>query len=173
MSFAIQAKMTGLEDLFKRMEGLKVALQKKILRKALGQASKVVLKAAKANLAGVTGPESTGLLRRSLGRLTRTYRNTGTIVVLVGPRDGFRTALNSGQYADPVKYAHLVEGGRWNIAVARNARVLSNRVKVFGTSVRPTVPRPFMRPAWQSNKAKLETLVREQILEGIEEAAKS
>ncbi len=172
MSFAIQARVTGLEDLFKRMEGLKAAVQKKILRKALGEASKVVLKAAKASLDGMTSGDATGQTRRSLGRRTKTFRNTGVVVVIIGPRTGFKVALPGGQWHNPTNIAHLIERGRQAVA-ARNQRVLSNRVKVFGKVVAAVPARPFMQTAWNSQLANVERIVREKILEGIEEAAKS
>ena len=61
-----------------------------------------------------------GLLRKSLGYKVKTYTKTGTAVAVCGPRKGFREQIgvvsrgkDKGKpiFADPQKYAHLVENG--------------------------------------------------------------
>ncbi len=166
MSFYIEGKLTGLQDLFRKLDELESKVRKKITSKALQAGMKPLTKAARAGI-----HDDTGQLRRSLGTRTRTYRNSGVVVVMMGPRTGFKTTRSSGQFQNPTQYAHLVERGRKGVQVAR-ARVLSSRVQVFGKQVAAVPPRPFMQMAWDSQKANVEQIIRDRILEGIEEAAK-
>ncbi len=91
-----------------------------VVRRSLGIAARPIRKNARARV-----PVETGLLKKSIGIKTKTYRHSGASVALVGPRHGFkvkvgekratlRQALKSGSatkdvFQDPTKYAHLVE----------------------------------------------------------------
>mgnify|MGYP000007505271 CR=1 FL=1 len=51
-----------------------------------------------------------------------------------------------GRKVDPVKYAHLVEGGR-GMTVPKLKKALADGETVFGKRVRAVAPKPFMKPA--------------------------
>jgi HK97 gp10 family phage protein len=150
MAFGVRARLTGLKDVLDRLAHLrKQTTRSKIARRALQMASTPILKTAKR-----LAPKETGLLRKSIGRRLKTYRRTGTVFVMIGPRYGFKqlVTLASGKQhlRNPIKYAHLVE---------------------LGTANAP--PHPFLRPAWDAHKAQAEATIRRIVLEEITaEAAK-
>lgn len=111
MAFGRAVVITGLKPLLSKLAGLRSTEAKAVRRRALMEASKPVLQAAKSlvNL-------ETGLLRRSLGRRVRTYRSGSTIVVIIGPRSGFKQEVKRKRgfvLANPTKYAHLTEFGTY------------------------------------------------------------
>src|SRR5262249_13600056 len=123
-------------------------VRKKVLRKAINEASKIVLKAAKANV-----PRASGLLKKSLGRKVKVYRASGTVVAIIGPRTGFKQDVHRdgrkvAVLANPTKYAHLVERG-----------------------TRHSPARPFMRPAFESTKPEVQSAMSSIIKAGLDEAA--
>jgi hypothetical protein len=105
VSLKIQARIEGVERLQAIMKSLPAQVARRVLRPALNaEGSKVVTQSK------LMVPKSTGLLKKSIGKKTKTYTQTGNIVVVVGPRTSFRQMV-SGKPRDPVKYAHLVEFG--------------------------------------------------------------
>jgi len=94
----------------------------------------------------------TGLLKKSLGGKVGVRRRDGAVYAVAGPRrktDGFHGKAYSPWIRKminviPSKYAHLVERGH----------ILKMRGKVVGR-----VPgRPFVRPAYDENKNKIEAI---------------
>lgn len=94
----------------------------------------------------------TGLLRKSLGGKIGVNKREGTVYAITGPRrktDGFHGKAYSAWIGKminvvPSKYAHLVERGH----------ILKMRGKVVGR-----VPGyPFVRPAFDENKGKIEAI---------------
>lgn len=147
MPFAISGKIEGVEALVKSLEDLDAKLRKRVLKKAVGEASKMVLRAAKAGVR-----KDTGLLKKSLGRKVKVYRHSGVVVAIVGPRKGFKTAVTrKGQakatFANPTQYAHLVELG-------------TSRSQAF----------PFMGPAFEQTKAAAREAMEEIVAEGLKSA---
>src|SRR5262245_9956684 len=156
MGFAIKGELQGLSGVLQALERLKQGARNRILRKALTQAARPMTKDARAR-----APRESGLLKKSIGSVTRTDKK-GFVLVVIGPRTGFkrevkikktrvfrqrgsRTVFVAKPTPDqlvmlrnPVKYAHLVE---------------------LGTRFRRA--RPFLRPAFTSNeKGALNTIAR-------------
>jgi HK97 gp10 family phage protein len=138
------------------------------LKKGVNEATKIVLWDAKART-----PRRSGQLRKSLGRLVKTYRGGAIVAGIVGPRKGFRVQWR-GKYIDPVKYAHLVEFGRKEVVagVGRGGkktgkRLLSDGTTVFGPRVRAVPPRPFLRPAWDENKGRVVQVIIDALRKGL------
>lgn len=139
MPFAFRGEFRGLKETFRKLSALKTSVSKRILKKALGDASKKVLKDAKAKV-----PMASRLLKKSLGRKVKVYRRSGVVVALVGPRSGFKGMViraNRAVLANPTKYAHLVELGT----------VRSQK-------------RPFLEPAWTGKQAELVDGIKTVIL---------
>lgn len=141
-------RLTGLQDVLGRLAQFqRQTTRSKILRPALQAATKPMLATAK-SLARIR----TGVLRKSLARKTKTYRKSGIVVVIIGPRKGFKRLAKikkgrgKGTYilVDPIRYAHFVEKGTY-------------RTRAY----------PFLRPAFHQNKAAAERIMRTKILEGI------
>lgn len=159
------------------------------LEPVLREISKMVAAEAKARVRS-----KSGLLVASIGTSpVRRYRNSGsrTIYIAVGPRRGFRRVvtqakrggikkLGKGRSAaieaaaggwkaagiqNPVKYAHLVEGGR-GPSVARPGGILYSHSlrRGFGTSVAAAPPHPFMAPAEAAGMAAM-SLIENKVAE--------
>jgi hypothetical protein len=123
----------------------------KVARKAMYAMTTPVLQTARAKVR-----VRYGILKRSLGRVIKTYRQSGATVGVVGPRKGFRVIIK-GKPVDPVKYAHLVEFGRKAVTVKKK-KVLSDGEKVYGKSVRAALPWPYLRPAFDINREKVQVI---------------
>jgi HK97 gp10 family phage protein len=167
MAFKIKARITGLEQIRQRLSMLAVAMQKRILRKAIAAAARVVLREAK-----LLCPAESGLLRKSLGYTVKVYRGGAVVVAIIGPRMGFKREVvigNKGaaimgtkkaekilagggdiETRNPVKYAHFAELGSKHQAA-----------------------RPFLRPALDSTSGAAMAAMEEVIEQGIQDALRS
>lgn len=156
MPLSIRGEITGLKETLDSLARLRRTVRNKILRKALTAATTPLMRTVRKLAA-----RESGLLKKSIGRVVRTYRSSGTVIVVLGPRLGFRQEVSirpdkvfreSGGRTikihrprpdqlrvirDPVKYAHLVE---------------------YGTKKRAA--KPFLRPAWAAHKAQMTDTVR-------------
>lgn len=149
MAFGIGINLTvkGDEHLIRALAKLRGATVRKIVRPAVRSAIVPINKAAKANapkrvpIEGYAG----GQLKKSIGVAVRTYRN-GTVWGGIGPRRGFKIVIAGlhPKTIDPVHYAHLVEGG-----------------------TRHSAAEPFMRKAFDENKAKAQHILKQKIWSGI------
>ena len=122
---ANRVEVRGLEESFARLREQAKQVQQKVLRSAVGKATRVMLKGQKRRVPVEVGRDELSRarskrLKKSLGVKVKTYRASGVIVGLIGPRRGFREQVgvrtrgkNVGQpvYYDPAKTAHLVEKG--------------------------------------------------------------
>ena len=156
MPFAIKGELQGLQGVLAALDRLKQGARNRILRKALPAAGKPMTKDAK-----TLAPRESGLLRKSIGAVTRTDKS-GFVLVIIGPRVGFKqqVKLKKGRIfrqrgartvwipkpspeqlsmmRNPIKYAHLVE---------------------LGTRYRRA--KPFLKPAFTRNeRGAMETVAR-------------
>jgi HK97 gp10 family phage protein len=170
----IRFRVTGLQPVLRALAALPNAVANKVLRVALEKVSKPVLEDAKAK---ASKSKDTGALRASLSRRAKTYRRTGTSIVVVGPRTKWEKSRKKGSegieklagwargFGDkpdvPTKYAHLVEFG-----TAPHYQPKLRRQHP-GTKAKP-----FMEPAWRQNKDRVNAALRAEILAGIEREAK-
>ena len=110
MSYSVGMQITGLDDLLSKLGEMRSARARRIRRDALNVAATPLLQMARQLV-----PVDSGLLKRSLGKRAKTYASSGTVVVVIGPRSGFKQEVFSPkygtQYRNPTKYAHLVEKG--------------------------------------------------------------
>lgn len=122
----IQARIEGVEKLQALMKNLTAQVSRRVLRPALNaEGSKVVAQAKR------LVPKVTGLFKKSLGKKTKTYVQSGNIIVVAGPRTGFKQVV-AGKPRDPVKYGHLVEfGTRPHIVKVHQARLKSSGNRSF------------------------------------------
>jgi HK97 gp10 family phage protein len=143
MPFAIRAEVTGLRQVFKRLRQVDEKVRKKILRSALTAGGQIVLQEARAKV-----PVDSGLVKESLGKKVKVYRQSGTVVVIVGPRTGFRRMVKRrGRQKlvleNPTAIAHLAGPGRHQT---------------------------FMAQAAESTRERVKSVVTQKILDGIEKA---
>ncbi len=168
VSFTIK----GLENSKRMLEELGPAAALRITRYACDMAMERVVTSAKVR-ARSERIFRTGLLAESIGNKSKVYkigkkRRAGVVVVMVGPRTGFgkgvwvenhMTGTTDLVFADPVKYAHLVEFGTQAHSLGKGslmARTFKNGKKQTavdnGGARHPgSEPQPFMRPALESN----------------------
>ena len=162
----------GFRDVARNLEKLKRNVQRKVTRGAVTKAMRPVAKSAKANAKKI---KDTGLLSRSIGTRTKTYARSGVVISIVGAREGFRTRVKRKGWdnttvdlfrkkkdgnlvevwADPAKYAHLVELG----------------TKPHGNHP-GAAPKPYLRPAIITNRISSVNIFRTAMFEGMEREAK-
>ncbi len=188
----IRAELTGLKELTAKLQTLaKPGKITPILRKAVKKGDKIVWDAAKANVRALSFKDSLGLLLKSLGEKTGVSRK-GVVFGVVGPRTGYKAARGAKgvkqqtaiglKYEqagrDPTKYAHLIEGGVRPHATGRGSKLARLRKKggmsqaVQGGRQHPGfAARPFLRPAYERNKARIEEVMAAEIGAGITKLA--
>lgn len=173
------------------------AVKKKIVRFGVAAMARVVVKPAKA-----LAPRDSGLLKRSIGvGRIKTYPS-GVIFVAVEPRKGheqmvqrkvFGTAtysegwkgkvvhLTRNQFANPRKYAHLVELGVAPHSLGKSTRLRTNLTKFKkitgggtyqgGASHPGFAGRFFLKRALETSRTQAIAAFEQKLREGIEREA--
>lgn len=183
----LTAKLTGARQVERALEAIGRKALRPAARKGVVGAAQVVAKAAKALV-----PADTKSLRKAIGHKVKAIRDGSGFYGVVGPRRDtkkdqlagkfkFRRKVGSRKraggrpavvkYANPTKYAHLVEFGRRAVTVSKKT-LLSDGTAVFGKGVKAVPPRPFMRPAWEANKAACEGVIRQALADAVRKGAK-
>ena len=172
MKFSVKVGLAGQKDVAAALAGVKAGVRNRVLKAAAGKQARKAAKVAK----GALVPHRTGQLKRAISYVYRSYKSGKVWVYVAGPRKGFKVRVSdltaAGQraalrklgkkrraglterqalkfvqsYVDPVKYGHLVEGGRKPVRVKRR-KVLAGGGVVYGRHAFGVQPRPFMAPA--------------------------
>jgi HK97 gp10 family phage protein len=141
MSIDVTIKMDGDREIMRMLAGWNPVSQRRIVRPGVSRGARLVSRTARAN-----APVESGLLRKSIGVVVKTYKD-GTVVGVVGPRHGFKRAVagsgksskivtrkNVGDFSNsrislrnPVKYAHLVHGGTRPHAVGSGSKIVRSK----------------------------------------------
>lgn len=190
MSLQIRGSIqsASLQDLLHRTKGLKRNVRDKIVRPSVNKALDPVLSAAKALVR-----KRTGLLQKSLGKRLRQYR--GTFVGITGPRTGSQTTGRGRKRKKklsalglkfkaagvmPSKYAHLLEKGTRPHSLRKGSKLLRKGLNLLAKAgVRlgrwhpGARPYPFMRPAWLSQQAQVESVLTTQLTQRLEQEARA
>ena len=169
MSGFVTREIIGAEAAFGNLAELKKSARNKILRKAVTQATRLVLAGVKGYAKKI---RDSGLLYRSLGSKVKTYSN-GTVVGIVGPRKGFGQVVVSKtgkrEKRDPIFYAHLVERGTQAHQLGKGANIRSSRRSIGLSHLHPGAKaQPFMRPGWDQSEAPARKRIAEVVLAEIE-----
>ena len=109
MSNDIQIKVTGLEELEKKLLELEGEVAAKSIIGSAFTANKKLVDAARGTLEA-DGSVDTGLLRDSIARKKVIYANKGVVKVITGVNRNVRGVDSKGRPRVPWRYAHLVEG---------------------------------------------------------------
>jgi HK97 gp10 family phage protein len=154
---------TAVSALAYRLAELSAKHARAALKAGVNEATQLVAADAKVRV-----QKRTRQLKKSIGRKVKGYRGGAVVVGLVGPRRGFRITLPDGRTVDPAKYAHLVEYGRGASRVKKK-KVLADKIagKVFGKEVAPARPKPFLRPAFDANRAKIPVVMAREMNRGL------
>ena len=124
----------------KALNDLAGSINRKVIKGATGKAMKPVVKSAKEIL---RPHDRTGQLRKSIGIKQKKYP-AGIIWTGVGPRSGFKIETEEFGPVNPVNYAHLIEFG-------------NDRFR----------PRPFLRPALDKNRSRINGIMQSELRKGI------
>lgn len=157
---------TAEQQLLRNIRELPDVLLDKVVKAAASTSMTPVLKAARARC-----PERHGTLKRALGKRRKVYKRSGVVFVAVGPRRGFKDTTTG---ADPVNYAHLVEGGTAQHEVSSaSGKLAIGPVVISGTVDHPGAKaQPFMRPAYDSQRHTVVDKYRRDVLRGAERTIK-
>lgn len=174
--------LRGDKALIRALNALEDKVERRVLTSAVGKAARPILQSAKSKV-----PQKTRLLRNSLG--IKRYRSKlfPMAIAVIGPRQrhvknrkgetvaGFKVtksvaARGVSDKADPAKYAHLVEFGTTPHVIP--GAFVGGKGPL--TVSHPGTPaRPFLRPAFDQNVGRAQTVMAAEIWNGIrKEAAK-
>lgn len=144
MPFRVKQKVEGVEDIIKSLNILKQGVRNRVVRKGLNEPAKLLVKEVKTRI-----PKRSGLTRKSIGRKAKTYKS-GVVVVIIGPRKGFRKEVvvnkqtGATRIHDPVNIWHLIELGTSHSAAIAPAR-----------------------RAYDANKSVLKSMARQGIIDAL------
>ncbi len=159
----IGGKVTGLDDMLKRVRALEKKVAKKLNKDACFAGGDVVLKAMKPGV-----PIGTGSLKKSLGKKAGIGRKAGTAYCVVGPRTKFKKDRKTGlrvltktgaRYAEgswPTKYFHLVEFG-----------TKRRTSKTTGANRGAMPSHQMLRPAVRDSKSAVRAAMADKLREGL------
>jgi HK97 gp10 family phage protein len=172
MPFAIQGTVEGMGATLQRLKALR-GRGRTIQRNALRKAGRLVRQSAREHLDAQMdqSDESSGLLRRSLWVIVKTYGNS--VMAIIGPKTGMKQEVagrnKKKRLEDPAKIAHLVEFGTQPHALGKGA---SLRKKIQHGDMHPGAQaKPFMRPAWDETQAQVRGLIEREVAAGLEKEA--
>lgn len=183
------AVIEGLPELVAKLRTFSDRIYRKHARRAMTKAGRIFAARAKA-----AAPRETGLLKLSLGSKVATYAKSNSIVVVTGPRKGFKRALTktkrgklryakkgtSGEkYRNPVNYAHLVELGfdavgrrpKPGARYRKAARLLRKTARFFGGGPRHVKGTHFLRHGFELGKYEAQAVIRQELAAGVEQEA--
>jgi HK97 gp10 family phage protein len=184
--------LNGVAGVLQALADIDKKVARKALKEAVKEAVKPVLKAARAKV-----PVDTRTLKKALGTKIKPYKNSLTVVGIVGPRKDkggkdksgkarvskrkklVRTSASGRQYfRDPVKYAHLLEFGTRPHSLGKGDRLKRKGKKRKGKATQTrgaprhpgTQAQPFMRPALDQNKATCRRIIRSVLVAHLRKA---
>jgi HK97 gp10 family phage protein len=165
MSSFFKIKQSEFQKIRKQFDRLVERTQQKVITKAVRESMKPVLAEARGRIP--TG--GTGMLKSATKLKVKGYKRNGFVVGIVGVSR--ISKIIGGKKIRPSAYAHLVEYGTKTHG-PKKAKVMTNGEMFFGTRVKGTSARPFLRPTFDANKGKMERDVRVKLGQGIEDVAR-
>jgi HK97 gp10 family phage protein len=142
-------QLEGDKALAKVFKTLGPKVQRRVLRSAVNAATTPVTKAAKAK---ADASKQSGLLKKALGKKTKSYSKSMTVVGIVGARTNV-IGEYKGKKRWPAKYSHLVEKGH----IARDGSFVP--------------PKPFLQPAMDETKAQAVNVMKDKLASGVAKEA--
>tara|TARA_Y100000817_G_scaffold103868_1_gene81409 strand:+ start:830 stop:1300 length:471 start_codon:yes stop_codon:yes gene_type:complete len=138
--FKAKLDMKSFRSIEKTTEAVLDQIERRGMKDALMKAATPMVKKTRE-----LATTQTGALKKSIGKKGSTNRAKQSAEVKIGPRKGFRFKGRK-----PVAYAHLVEFGHVK--------------KTPGGTVKGFVPpKPFMRPAFEAEKANSQKLYAKEL----------
>jgi hypothetical protein len=165
MAWTFKGRLVGVEAAAKDLRRFTVAVQKKVLKKAITRGSQIVYKAARRVV-----PVDSKLLRKSLFYRVRVYRNSGVVMSFIGPRYGFSKDV-LGRPRNPVRYAHIIHNGRKMVVPKKAGGWLKWPVVggkfVHAKKSKAVAANPFLRRTFSGTKRQVEFAMIREIHLGI------
>jgi HK97 gp10 family phage protein len=166
VSVYVKVKMTGVDELKKKLRELPRKMRGKIVRRAVNGGALIVLQSARRHV-----PVRTRTTKKSLGRKGKTGKKG--YYVVIGPRFGHKVVSATGRTYDPAKMAHLIEGGTRPHKIVVRSR--------FGKPLdKPQVihhpgsrAQPFIRPALEDNRAAVQGKIAQLLRDGLAQEARA
>lgn len=156
-------KIEGLRELREAlMKTVPEHMRGRVLQQALGAGARLVVTDARRR-----APMKTGTLKRAIyatrnKRGSNQVREERVVTVRQGKRAGKKDAF----------YWRWVEFGRGTVEAGRGTRVLGKPGKgFFGRQVRAVPARPFLRPAFESQKVAAVDSIRARLAKELDAAA--
>ncbi len=136
----------GDKELVRNLDRLSEGIQRRIIAKAVRKGGEPILTASEQY---AQRSRRTGLLIKSLGMKVGKRKTDKAVYAVIGPRRGFKkqigvTKSGKPKYADPVRYAHLVEGGTSHSAA-----------------------KPFLRPALATQRGRALDAIADEVWRGV------
>jgi hypothetical protein len=141
-------ELLGDKELRKTLKTLGPRVARRVLKKAVHAAAMPPLQAARTLVA-----KESGLLKKSLGRVTKVNRKSGTATARIGARTNVEGEHN-GEKRVPWRYSHLVELGH----VDENGRHVPAK--------------PFLRPAGDETAGASLDIMKDALADGVAKEAK-
>ena len=146
----IRIELQGAREALKGLKKYQNPERRKLLNKAMKAAAKYLLQIARSFV-----PVESGTLKKSLAIKVKYYKNTDSIVGIVGPKKWFTLSGKAKFYAQggqriAHKYAHLAEYGRKAIINRKLLRFPDGSVasiKVQGSVIPAAKGKPFISKA--------------------------
>lgn len=165
----INGRLTIHSDPIAALQNLRRTAIHRILRKAVRNGAKPVVKAVRASIDAL-GLKESGALRQSIGTKISVRSQGGSggpraVTAVVGPRFDY-TRTFDGELRRPAKYAHLVGEGRK--AVTAKGKVLGSGTDFYGKTVKAAPGKPFLDRALAASREEYVRIVAEVVAAEIE-----
>jgi HK97 gp10 family phage protein len=159
-------RVQGIDKVLRRLRVLPDKLQRKVIRGAVSKSTTLVARDARKRIPKGTGTNEQGVprkhLKNSIKTKTKTYKNTGTIVGVVGAD---KTAF----------HAHLVHNGTApHTTVLTRPLVLNNVVLPAGFAIPHPGAKanPFLDDAIKATRGRVQAKLSKEIIAGLEREVK-
>jgi hypothetical protein len=130
------------------MDGMDLRDQTKVLSEAMGDASKPIVEQARANIDS-GDIIRTGALRKAMGFVVRSYRNTGKLIAYIGARNIAYSGNVARKSASVIRDASPLSEGNIKVVPSKYIHLVHEGFnnKLTGTRVQG---RPFLKDAFEA-----------------------
>lgn len=170
---SVYFKLDGAQALLEHIEFLAAKGVQRILKRAIGMSATPILRQMRLRVR----VGKTGALKASLTKFTKSYKNSGTVIAMIGPDNAVSSAdnYNAGQRHRPSKIAHLIEYGHDVVRGGKKKNLWmgntkTNRLQGMARVVGHAPAYPFVRPAMEGCGDKAREILAKEIGAGLEKA---
>ena len=169
----VQIKLEGVTQVVRLFDALPEELQKKVMRPAVKKGAALIAAAIRTRAAAAF-PNTSGSYKRSIGVRVRYYKESDTMLAVVGPRRG-------AQYKHRANIAHLLEWG-WRTSrggtLARESGKTASKSKITGRRGEGTVAgrvagRFLIERAYAATRAQVDSLILTELRTGVERTVRT